>query len=322
MKKNIIKILAIITVFVLILSSCKADIMTDDEDMGYEHYAINMSTDFPINDTLPESDGEPAKVILLIGQSNATGCSVTSYLEKAVSTEQFAEYSAGYDNVLINYCIDNQRHTSSGKFVPVDLTCGSSDGFFGPEVGMAEQLSRAYPDEKIFILKYTMSGYSLNFHWLYHRERAYIYNAFKPFVDTYMDYLISKGYDATIDAVCWMQGESDTTEYKAERYYDNLVSFVSYIREDFADYANDEGIYFIDAGISSSPYCMPAYEAVNEAKESFSLTSDMNIYFSTIDKGLTTLYEPVEEPDLGHYDAYSELLLGRMFAEKIIKIYK
>ena len=320
--KNISKIFALMLSLILVLSSCKFNASTEDEDMGYEYYAIDMSTDFPICDTLPESDGEPVKVILLIGQSNATGCSLTSYLERAVSAESFAEYTAGYDNVLINYCIDNQRHTSAGEFVPVDLTCGSCDGFFGPEVGMAEQLSKAYPDEKVFILKYTMSGYSLNFHWLYHRERAYIYDAFKVFVDTYMDYLISKGYNATLDAVCWMQGESDTTEYKAERYYDNLVSFVSYIREDFADYAGDGGIYFIDAGISSSPYCLPAYKEINEAKERYSLTSDKNIYFPTIEAGLTTLYEPTEEPDLGHYDAYSELLLGRMFAEKIIKIYK
>ena len=64
------------------------------------------------------------------------------------------------------------------------------------------------------------------------------------------------------------------------------------------------------------------FKEINEAKERYSLTSDKNIYFPTIEAGLTTLYEPTEEPDLGHYDAYSELLLGRMFAEKIIKIYK
>lgn len=312
----------LLAVIVLIFVSCTVADDGGEKDMGYDYYAINMNTDYPIKDTLPCSEGERVRVILLIGQSNATGCSVTSYLEKAVRADQFSEYSEGYDNLLINYCIDNHRSTSGGEFVPVDLGCGSGEAFFGPEVGMAEQLSRAFPEEKIFILKYTMSGYSLNFHWLYHRERAYIYNAFKIFVDTYMDYLLSKGYDASIDAVCWMQGESDTTEYKAERYYDNLTSFVSYLREDFSAYAGDDGIYFIDAGISSSPYCLPAYKNVNEAKLRFSLTSEKNVYFSTIDAGLTTLYEPEDEPDLGHYDAYSELLLGRMFAEEIIKIYK
>jgi hypothetical protein len=167
-----------------------------------------------------------------------------------------------------------------------------------------------------------MSGYSLNYHWLYHYERASVYSAFKIFVDTYIKELQGHGYLPTIDAVCWMQGESDTTEAKAARYYKNTEAFVSFIREDFSKYANENGIYFIDAGISSSPYCEPSYKEVNEAKRQFSLTSEKNIYFSTIDAGLTTLYEPDYEPDLGHYDALSELELGRMFAREILKIYQ
>ncbi len=54
-----------------------------------------------------------------------------------------------------------------------------------------------------------------------------------------------------------MQGESDTTEYKASRYYNNLIKFTSYLRDDLDKY-NDDEIYFIDAGISKSPYCEPA----------------------------------------------------------------
>ena len=142
------------------------------------------------------------------------------------------------------------------------------------------------------------------------------------FVRTYMDYLLSRNYDAKIGAVCWMQGESDTTDFKASRYYDNQVAFVSYLRTDLMQYAEDGGIYFVDAGISSSPYCLPAYPAINEAKVHFSEQSPMNLYFSTIDAGLTTLYEPVGNPDLGHYDALSELQLGRMFGERIIKTYE
>jgi hypothetical protein len=97
---------------------------------------------------------------------------------------------------------------------------------------------------------------------------------------------------------------------------------VSYIREDFSKYAGEGGIYCIDAGISSSPYCEPGYPTVNEAKRQFSLTSEKNIYFSTIEAGLTTLYEPDYKPDLGHYDALSELELGRISAREILKIYR
>lgn len=320
MKKLFVLLLASILAF----TSCDvfvAQPKDNEEEMGYDYYAINMITDFKVTDTLPDSDGERAKVIILIGQSNATGCSLTSYLKEGVGAEKYEEFSSGYDNVLINFSLDNTKYTSNGEFIPVDLNCAAGEGYFGPEVGMAEALSKEFPDEKIFILKFTMSGYSLNHHWLYGFERASIYNAFHKFAETYMDYLISKGYNATIDAICWMQGESDTTNYKAGRYFENTKKFVSYLREDLAPYANQRGIYFIDAGISSSPYCMPAYPQINEAKKAFADTSELNVYFPTIEAGLTTLYEPVEEPDLGHYDALSELELGRMFGREIIKIY-
>jgi hypothetical protein len=45
------------------------------------------------------------------------------------------------------------------------------------------------------------------------------------------------------------------------------------------------------------------------------------VYFPTIEAGLTTMYEPFGNPDLGHYDALSELELGRMFGREIVKIY-
>jgi hypothetical protein len=119
-----------------------------------------------------------------------------------------------------------------------------------------------------------------------------------------------------------MQGESDTTDFKGERYFDNQCAFVSYLREDLAPYAEEGGIYFIDAGISDGPYCEPAYPAVNEAKRRFSELSPLNLYFSTIDEGLTTLYEPEGNPDYGHYDALCEILLGQLFAERIIESYR
>ena len=58
---------------------------------------------FSVADTLPDGGGKKATVILLGGQSNASGCSIVEYLEKNVSPDQYAEYEAGYDNVYINY---------------------------------------------------------------------------------------------------------------------------------------------------------------------------------------------------------------------------
>lgn len=279
---------------------------------------LNMNTEYPSTEALPDGEGKKTKVVLLIGQSNATGCSITEYLKQNIPSEDFERYEDGFPSVLINYCLDDHSYTSDGKFVPVDLSCGAGEGFFGPEVGMAEVLSEAFPDETVVILKYTMSGYSLHYHWLSAGQRGSIYNAFLSFVQTYMDALIEKHYAPEIGAICWMQGESDTTEFKAERYYDNQTAFVSYLREDLAKYARGE-IYFIDAGISDSPYCEPAWREINEAKRRFSERSPLNIYFSTLELGLTVRNEPIGDPDWGHYDSVSELKLGRTFGEELVK---
>ena len=295
---------------------------TDEEQINDTTVWLNMNCDFPEAQTTVKGTGERVRVILLLGQSNATGCSLNDYLKKAVGDEKYAEYEKGYDSVLINYCLDDHKYSSSGAFLPVDLTCAAGEGCFGPEVGMAEVLSAAYPDETVILLKYSMSGYSLHHHWLCNGERGSIYQACLSFVNTYMKALREQNLDARIGAVCWMQGESDTTDFKGARYYDNQTKFASYLRADLAKYAEVGGIYFIDAGISNSPYCEPAYPAINAAKEKFSKDSDLNLYFSTIEAGFTVHLEPAGDPDLGHYDAISELRLGHLFGEQVVRSYQ
>jgi hypothetical protein len=281
-----------------------------------------MNKEFPEAQNLEDGHGQKAKVIILIGQSNATGCSLTSYLKKNLGEEAYAKYEEGFSNVRINYCLDDHKYTSNGEFVTADLSCGAGEGYFGPEVGLAEKLAEAYPDETIFIIKYSMSGYSLHHHWLSEGKRGSIYEAFMIFAKQYMNSLLENNYDAKIGAICWMQGESDTTYYKASKYYENQKAFAGYLREDLAEYAQDGDIYFIDAGISNSPYCEPAYPEINEAKEKFSKDSELNIYFPTISEGLTVNLEPEGEPDWGHYDSLSGLKLGQLFGEWVIKSYE
>lgn len=281
-------------------------------------YSMNMNDNYPLCTSLEKVTDKKADVILLLGQSNATGSSIVSYLEKNVTPEKFEEYTNGYENIRINYCLDDHNTSSNGQFVKVDLTCGATNGFFGPEVGMAEMLCQYTEDRDFFILKYTMSGYSLNYHWLEDTKRGTIYKPCLKFIRQYMDSILSAGYDARISSICWMQGESDTTEEKAKRYYKNQVAFASYLREDLKDY-NKDPIYFIDAGISNSPYCEPGYPIVNQAKEKFSELFPYNLYFSTIDLGFTIDKEPEGDPDWGHYDSLCEIELGHQFAKRIVE---
>jgi hypothetical protein len=316
-KKRIL-LLVLLILLSCLLSGC-ADAGTGGEED--EPVWLTMNSEYASPTTLPDGGGQRVRVILLIGQSNATGCGLNTYLQKNLGEEAYKKYESGFPSVQINYCLDDHKTSSQGEFVPVDLTCGAAKGYFGPEVGLAERLAEAYPNETVVILKYSMSGFSLHYHWLSQGERGSIYEAFLVFAETYMDALHASNYDARIGAICWMQGESDTTDFKAERYYENQTRFAAYLREDLAKYAEEGGIYFIDAGISNSPYCEPAYPKINEAKEAFANASSLNMYFSTIDAGLTVHLEPEGSPDWGHYDSLSVLKLGHLFGECVVNSY-
>ena len=283
---------------------------------------MNIYTDFQKPQNLPDGNGKRVKVILLLGQSNATGIGSVQYLKEYTTPDQFAIYQNGFDSVHINYCVDNHTNCSNGEFVNVNLNCAITHEYFGPEVGMAERFAQAWGEEEVIILKYTYSATSLYYQWLAYGERGSVYNAMYKYVNTYMDALIEAGYDARIGAVCWMQGESDSFEKRVyDRYYEIQTNFVSYLRHDFSGYAEEGGICFIDAGISDSP-CWPGYREVNQAKENMAGDSSLNYYFSTIDEGLEWGAEPAGSPDIAHYDAMSTLRLGHLFGEYVIAAYE
>ncbi len=280
-------------------------------------------SEFSVLDSLPDGGGKKVKVILLNGQSNASGVSRVPYL----SQEEKARYAHNFDNVYINYFCDNGFNSSHGAFVRVGLNQGYMTGFFGPELGIGETLNTV-ENENFIILKYTWGGTILDTQWFAPREDGSVgplYTAFINFTKTYMDYLRSRNYDAEIGAMCWMQGESDSVnEDWTVNYYDNTVKFVASLRSDLAAYAAADGIYYIDAGISDSKY-WERYERVNDAKKNYaSVPAHKAVYIDTIAAGLDYSTQPIKEeggPDLAHYDASSEITLGHLFAERILERY-
>ena len=277
--------------------------------------------DFPvtINDTLPDGEGKKAHVVLLGGQSNASGCSRDEYLKKNVSEEKYNEYKNGYDNVYINYYVSGYNESSG--FVKCVSLQGEAGGFFGPELGIAEKLNELYPDEQFFIIKCAWGGTNLYEQWLSPSSRGKtgeLYQKFVKFVNVSMEYLISKNYDVKIEGMCWMQGESDSFSIThATDYKDNLITFIDDIRKEFSEYASDDGIAFIDAYIADNPLYWVFCDAVNNSKAAVAESSELNVLVDTISAGLTCSEEPDGEPDLAHYDSMSEIKLGNMFAESL-----
>ena len=165
-------------------------------------YHLENRITLPIADSLPDGNGRKATVIILAGQSNASGCSLDEYLKKNVTEEKYAEYQSGYDNVYINYLSGMKR---SNEFVKCKTLQGEIDGGFGPELGLAEKLSEKYPDETFFIIKCSWGGTNLYEQWLSPSssgKTGKYYKEFIAFVKTSINYLIEKNYDVKIEGIC------------------------------------------------------------------------------------------------------------------------
>ena len=272
---------------------------------------------FTVNDTLPDGGGKKATVILLGGQSNASGCSLDEYLARHVSVEQYAAYQNGYDNVYINYL--SGANQSQG-FVKCASLQGELTGGFGPELGLADRLHERYPDRTFFIIKCAWGGTNLHSQWLSPSARGRtgeLYRQFVAYVNTSIEYLIAKNYDVTIEGMCWMQGESDAcSEKESKAYEEHLRRLIRDLRREFADYTAEDGMAFIDAYIAAESI-WPYYEAVNEGKRALAASDPMTDVVDTVAAGLTCAEEPEGNPDLAHYDSMSEIRLGHLFAEHL-----
>ncbi len=284
----------------------------------------NKNIKFTITDTLPYGNGVKSKVIILAGQSNAAGCSISSYLKKNVSDTKYSEYENGYDNIYINYFSSNSN--VSNKFVKTSTNQGDTDNQFGPEVGLAEKLYEMYPNEQFFIIKFTWSGTSLFSQWLSPSSKGktgYLYSNLIRYVKQSMNYLKSKGYDAKIEGICWMQGESDSFSVEnATNYEVNLNNFITDVRKDLSKYADDDGIGFVDATIANNPVFWVYCDLVNQSKQKVSELSENNLLIDTNAIGLVCDQEPEESPDIPHYDSLSQIKLGNTFAEQVSLFFK
>lgn len=278
----------------------------------------------PCGETPKSGNQKIARVVVLLGQSNMEGYSHTTFLrEKGVSQEKYEEYRAGFETVKISYFSPrNPSQTSEQRFVPTALSQGGDENSFGPEVGIAEYLSeKGY--RSVFLVKYSYGGTSLCENWrppssggrtgeLYTGAVEYVINAMKA--------LKAMGFLPVIDAVCWMQGESDAdkTQDIAEQYCGLLSDFIADLRKALSEYANKDGIGFIDAGISDCAI-WTYYKQVNDAKYTVAVSDELNTYFSTIDEKLEYMDEPTYGADIAHYDCVSEIKLGRLFGQSLEK---
>lgn len=282
------------------------------------------------NEELPEREySDKAQVIILLGQSNASGCSNDYYLANYFNSKKLNEYRSGYKNVKMSYIADG--NTSLDEFLPVKIGQANTVARFGPEIGISEKISEKDPSDRVFIIKYAYGGTRLTNQWCPPSAKGeantgYLYSGAKHYILKQLGKLEEMGLKPKVKAICWMQGESDADPVAegqtppAVLYESYERAFINDLRADLVGYKpTGKKIGFVDAGISdSTPWVH--YETVNAAKKK--LADDdptYHIYLDTIGAKLTYNLEPSGAADLYHYDSASMIKLGHMFAEALLE---
>lgn len=162
------------------------------------------------------------RVFLLAGQSNMVGAGVTAQIPAA--QRRFPQ---------------NVRLFEAGAWR--DLLWGDR---FGPEVGFANEIGRALPDDLIALCKVAGSGANICYDWnpdgvsrgaedVY---RGPLYPKLFAEFNSLKSLLKGQGEPVDVSAMLWMQGERDSVfQSMAEFYAVNLAAFIARIRLDLGD---------------------------------------------------------------------------------------
>ena len=272
-------------------------------------------------------------VIILSGQSNAVGCKASTNLINSMGQEAYDRYNAGFENIKISYSnwtVDYTKPTrpkycqnasKKGEFVKVQLGQGNVPENFGPEVGMAEELTSRWGD-KLYIIKVPCGASNLNDDWGQPTDE--LFTTLVNYVNKRMADLEGMGLKPYLRAFCWMQGEGDSYPNYYPYYKENLINLKRNLDKELLKYTENNNLPFVDAGIGPGTHSDGTnewvyYQEVNAAKKEFAELSPTNIYFDTIEAGLHSDREPNDDV---HYDSESVIKLGHLFAQNFEQFLK
>jgi len=220
------------------------------------------------------------RVIILAGQSNMMGRGRTHELPPA--------YRQMPGNVQFFY--QGRRHKLA-EFA-----------YFGPEVSFAHDVAHAFPHDQIILIKQAATGSFIR-QW-------------QPGSSLYQGLLRQVGFaigplpGAPVDAVIWMQGESDaeSNPQTARQYGSQLGHLVAYLRKDL----NAPNSLFVLGKVNlEHPAFKPLIDLVRRQQQQAPQQIRNTQVVST--DGLSKLGDGI------HYDAAGQIELGKRFAAAYIR---
>ena len=212
------------------------------------------------------------RVYLMAGQSNMSGTASTRQLP------------AGY-----RYTPSNVTFYHKGQRRPL-----GQYGRFGPEVSFAHYLSRTFPNDEHIIIKYAAGGSDIQ-QWM--PGNRYYRNMLKEVRNSL------KQPNPKVDAIFWMQGESDAmNKFRARHYGNRLSHFIRSLRRDLRSPSS----LFVIGQINPEGNGYPMVSEIQRTQQQINAQVWNTRLVSS--HGLGKSYDKV------HYSAKGQMELGRRFA--------
>lgn len=252
-----------------------------------------------------EGTGAEFDLYLFAGQSNMDGRGKAVNLTKA-QRQPSATTIIFYRNPP--HASDGWQPLAPGFSIPPKHRTGVPSPTFGPEIGFAAAMSKAQPKRRFAFVKGSKGGTSLRKDW--HpgvkedpKSQGRIYRNFIETVKLALSSLNKDGHTGTLRGLLWHQGESDSKS-SAERHQERLVALVARIREDVGAPVLPIVVGEVfDNGKRDS--VRTALRKLSESDPACGLVSSAG----------TTTWDPGT-----HFDAKSQLLLGRRYADAMLKL--
>lgn len=242
---------------------------------------------------------------LLAGQSNMDGRGKTTKLTEAQKQPS--------ETAIIFYrnppsSSDGWQPLAPGFSIPPKHKSGVPSPTFGPEIGFIAHLSKAQPEKRFALIKGSKGGTNLRADWKPGLKgqpdtQGPRYRDFIETIKLAKAALKKDGHSATLRGLIWHQGESDSRT-DAELHQERLTQLIIRIREDTAS--------------PNLPIVLG--QVVDNKKRDSVRTAILKTSQSVSHCGFASAKDLTTWDPGTHFDARSQLILGKRFAEAMLEL--
>lgn len=184
------------------------------------------------------------------------------------------------------------------------------DGGFGPEIGMGRTLAAKEKDTRLAIVKAAFSGTGIRRDWdpKSDGESGACYRALISETTAAIKAAKAKGIKLRLRAFTWVQGESDANKANVDHYEKALTEMIAALRNDL-NAPDMIALLAINTrfGGGKNTYVPRIVEAQKAVAAKDARCAYVDTSNATIENN-------------AHYDSAGTLLVGRLFAEELLRI--